>query len=72
MSEAEGATDDLPEVLTAQQVCQYLQISRDTLQRLLKEKRIPAVRLGVQWRFPKAQLDQWLAYQARERMFSKR
>lgn len=37
----------------------YLNISRATLYNLIKAKRIPAVKIGGQWRFRKERLVKW-------------
>lgn len=38
----------------------YLKTSRATLYRLIYTKKIPAFKLGGQWRFKKERLDKWL------------
>jgi excisionase family DNA binding protein len=50
--------DDL--FLTTAQVIDYLHINLRTVYRLLKAGRLPAVRVGRQWRFRKADVDAWL------------
>ena len=50
--------------LTTEEVLDYLQINLRTIYRLLKARQIPAVRVGRQWRFRRADLDQWLAARA--------
>jgi excisionase family DNA binding protein len=47
--------------LTTEEVLSYLQINLRTIYRLLKARQIPAVRVGRQWRFRRADLDAWLA-----------
>ena len=49
--------------LTTAEVIDYLHINLRTLYRLLKAGRLPAVRVGRQWRFRKADVDAWLAGQ---------
>ena len=39
---------------------QYLKTSRATLYRLIRNKKIPASKLGGQWRFKRDRLDGWL------------
>lgn len=51
--------------LTTAEVLGYLQVNLRTVYRLLKAGRIPAVRVGRQWRFRKADLDAWLDSQRR-------
>ena len=38
----------------------YLKTSRATLYRLIQSKKIPATKMGRQWRFKKERLDKWL------------
>jgi excisionase family DNA binding protein len=49
--------------LTTEEVLEYLQVNLRTVYRLIKAGKIPAVRVGRQWRFRKADIDQWLANQ---------
>ncbi|HXW05348.1 MAG TPA: response regulator [Vicinamibacterales bacterium] len=49
--------------LTTEEVLDYLQVNLRTVYRLIKAGRIPAVRVGRQWRFRKRDLDAWLESQ---------
>lgn len=49
--------------LTAEEVLEYLQVNLRTVYRLIKTGKIPAVRIGRQWRFRKSDIDAWLANQ---------
>ena len=40
--------------------CEYLQVNLRTVYRLIKAGKIPAVRVGRQWRFRKRDIDAWL------------
>src|SRR5438034_11837773 len=51
--------------LTTEEVLEYLQVNLRTVYRLIKAGRIPAVRVGRQWRFRKGDLDTWLDNQGR-------
>lgn len=51
--------------LTTDEVLEYLQVNLRTVYRLIKAGRIPAVRVGRQWRFRKSDLDAWLDGQRR-------
>lgn len=51
--------------LTTEEVLEYLQVNLRTVYRLIKAGRIPAVRVGRQWRFRKTDLDVWLDSQRR-------
>jgi excisionase family DNA binding protein len=46
--------------LTTDEVLKYLQINLRTVYRLIKAGKLPAVRVGRQWRFRKKDLDAWL------------
>src|SRR5690606_34064257 len=46
--------------LTTEEVLGYLQVNLRTVYRLIKAGRIPAVRVGRQWRFRKRDIDAWL------------
>jgi excisionase family DNA binding protein len=47
-------------LLTIAQVASYLKIDKFTVYRLVTQKRIPAFKVGNQWRFKKKLLDDWL------------
>jgi excisionase family DNA binding protein len=46
--------------LTTEEVLDYLQVNLRTIYRLIKAGKIPAVRVGRQWRFRKHDIDAWL------------
>jgi len=58
MSEREPAPDH--EILTLEEVAQYLRLKPQTIYKWAQEKKIPAVKLGKEWRFRRSILDRWL------------
>jgi excisionase family DNA binding protein len=52
--------------LTTEEVLEYLQVNLRTIYRLIKANKIPAVRVGRQWRFRKRDIDSWLNRQRSE------
>ncbi|MBI4887740.1 MAG: response regulator [Acidobacteria bacterium] len=61
MSEALPLNMPTDEVfLTTEEVLEYLQVNLRTVYRLIKAGKIPAVRVGRQWRFRKRDIDAWL------------
>jgi excisionase family DNA binding protein len=50
----------MEELITLQQVADYLKVDRFTVYRLVTQKRIPAFKVGGQWRFKQAMIDSWL------------
>ncbi len=49
--------------LTTEEVLEYLHVNLRTVYRLIKAGKIPAVRVGRQWRFRKRDIDAWLESQ---------
>ena len=49
--------------LTTEEVLEYLQVNLRTVYRLIKAGKIPAVRVGRQWRIRKTDIEDWLATQ---------
>jgi excisionase family DNA binding protein len=47
-------------LLTAEQVARYLRVDKFTVYRLITQKKIPAFKVGNQWRFKRKLLDDWL------------
>ncbi len=51
----------MPEkLLTVEEVAGYLKIDRITVYRMLARKKIPAIKVGGQWRFYRKMIDAWL------------
>ncbi len=51
------------EILTLEEVAHYLRLKPQTIYKWAQERRIPAVKLGKEWRFRKSILDRWLNQQ---------
>lgn len=49
-----------PEVMTAEQVAEYLQINKQTVYRRARAGEIPSIRIGKVLRFKKEVIDGWL------------
>lgn len=49
-----------PEIMSLQQVADYLGLHYLTIYRLIQEKKIPAAKIGGSWRFRKDLLDKWI------------
>jgi len=48
------------ELMTIEELADYLKVSRRTIYEWLKSKKIPAVKLIGQWRFKKEKIDAWI------------
>ncbi len=50
----------MPELLTAKDLQTLLQVDRSTIYRMAEAKRLPAIKVGKQWRFPADRIESWL------------
>ena len=48
------------EILTLEEVAHYLRLKPQTIYKWAQEKRIPAAKLGKEWRFRRSVIDRWL------------
>ena len=48
------------EVLTLEEVVEYLRIPKSSLYKLAQDGRIPCQKVGRHWRFSKEAIDRWL------------
>jgi excisionase family DNA binding protein len=48
------------EILTIEEVAAYLRLTPQTIYKWAQEKRIPAAKLGKEWRFRKSIIDRWV------------
>ncbi len=49
------------QLLTLEQVAEYLNVDKFTVYRLLSDKDLPAFKVGNQWRFKRKMIENWLA-----------
>lgn len=47
------------EIMTLQEVAQYLKVNKKTIYRMVKEKQIPVFKVRSEWRFKKSAIDKW-------------
>jgi excisionase family DNA binding protein len=47
-------------LLTLDEIAAFLAVSRDTVYRMAQRGKIPAVKVGNQWRFVKTEVTAWL------------
>ncbi|MFC2045826.1 helix-turn-helix domain-containing protein, partial [Chloroflexota bacterium] len=50
----------MAEFMTVEELSDYLRVNKKTVYRMLDQNKIPALRIGHQWRFDKAIIDDWL------------
>ena len=51
---------ELQAFLTTEEVLAYLKTTPRTIYRLIRAGELPAIRIGRQWRFRRAELDRWV------------
>jgi repressor LexA len=49
------------DILTLQEMAEYLKVDKRTIQRMVKARQIPAFKVGSQWRFKKDDIDSWMS-----------
>ncbi len=50
----------MPELMTVEELGQYLRFTNKTIYKLLKQGAIPGIKIGNKWRFDKQAIDKWL------------
>ena len=50
----------MTELMTLEEVANYLLVNKKTIHRLLERRAVPATKVGRQWRFDKTSIDVWL------------
>ncbi len=56
-----GGEEKMSQVMTSVEAAEYLKMHVKTVCRLAKEGKIPAKKVGSEWRFLRSVLDNWLA-----------
>lgn len=54
----------MTEMLNSKDMQTLLQVDRSTIYRMAEAGRLPAIKVGKQWRFPRDQVDNWLQTQS--------
>jgi excisionase family DNA binding protein len=57
---SESKKDESDEVLTIEELSDYLKISKSSLYKLVQDGNLPGLKIGRHWRFQKAVIDQWM------------
>jgi len=59
--------DDTDRIMTLEEVAEYLRVKPQTIYTWAQEKKIPAAKLGKEWRFRKSIVDKWFNEQMDEK-----
>jgi excisionase family DNA binding protein len=49
-----------PQLMSIDQLADYLGLSKQTLYNWLSKKKIPGIKIGKVWRFKRAEIENWL------------
>jgi excisionase family DNA binding protein len=49
--------------MTVKDVAEYLQLSMDMVYKMAQQEKIPASKIGTQWRFKREEIDKWVMSQ---------
>ncbi len=49
-----------PDIMTVEQAAEYLQLTADTVRRLLREGQLPGRRIGKEWRLSRRKLEEFI------------
>ena len=52
----------MPQLMTVEELGDYLRFNKKTIYKLLKQGSIPAIKIGNKWRFDKEAIDRWLRH----------
>jgi excisionase family DNA binding protein len=55
------------DIMTLEEVASYLKLKPQTIYTWAQEKKIPAAKLGKEWRFKKSIIDEWILHHIDER-----
>ena len=55
------------DIMTLEEVANYLKLKPQTIYTWAQEKKIPAAKLGKEWRFKKSIIDEWILHHIDER-----
>ena len=51
---------DLDRWLSVEEIANYLGVSKESIYRWLESKKMPAHKLGRQWKFKTSEVDEWV------------
>jgi excisionase family DNA binding protein len=52
-----------PRVLTVRELAGYLRVHQSTVYRLIREQKLPAFRVGADWRFNREAIERWMIHE---------
>lgn len=65
MATRSSLNDEAAQLMTVEEAAEYLRFHPSIVYRLARQKAIPAVKVGKQWRIHRGTLDDWVQEQIR-------
>ncbi len=62
-TEAQPKSENESRILTVRELAGYLRVHQSTVYRLLRERKLPAFRVGTDWRFSRETIERWMREQ---------
>jgi len=60
---AQPKSNTQPRVLTVRELAGYLRIHQGMVYRLLRQQKLPAFRVGSDWRFNREEIERWMIHE---------
>jgi excisionase family DNA binding protein len=54
-------------LMTIKEVADYLRLSRVTVYKMTRQGKIPALKIGKQWRYNKSEIDSWVKQKSNDK-----
>ena len=62
-TEPRPKSDKEVRILTVRELAGYLRVHQTTVYRLLREQKLPAFRVGADWRFNREAIERWMIHE---------
>lgn len=57
----------MQKLMTIKEVADYLRLSRVTVYKMTRQGKIPALKIGKQWRYNKSEIDSWVKQKSNDK-----
>ncbi|NIN92366.1 helix-turn-helix domain-containing protein [bacterium] len=54
-------------LMTIKEVADYLRLSKVTVYKMTRQGKIPALKIGKQWRYNKSEIDSWVKQKSNDK-----
>ena len=57
----------MQKLMTIKEVADYLRLSRVTVYKMTRQGKIPALKIGKQWRYNRSEIDSWVKQKSNDK-----